>query len=176
MPNGGLRFDQVVLQGNRLLRHTTEDVAIVEDRIDRAHRAHVEFARSRALIPFRWVMQERVTVESLGDETSVTVRVRGRPVGLSRVLHLLGYRDTMIARHLEGEAARRTDFRARGVAAHFTGPRNTAFWSIAGIFAGGAVIGGVLLRRGPLGQKRTPSPASGAVTMTQAGASPGRVR
>src|SRR2546430_8897022 len=53
---------------------------------------------------------------------------------------------------------------------------DTAFWSIAGIFAGGAVIGGVLLRRGPLGQKRTPSPASGAVTMTQAGASPGRVR
>jgi hypothetical protein len=53
---------------------------------------------------------------------------------------------------------------------------DTAFWSIAGIFAGGAVIGGVLLRRGPLGQKRTPSPASGAVPMTQAGASPGRVR
>jgi len=70
-------------------------------------------------------MQERVTVESLGDETSVTVHVRGRPVGLSRVLHLLGYRDTMMARHLEGEAARRADFRARGVAAHFTGPRNT---------------------------------------------------
>jgi EmrB/QacA subfamily drug resistance transporter len=53
---------------------------------------------------------------------------------------------------------------------------DTAFWSIAGIFAGGAVIGGVLLRRGPLGQKRTPSPASGAVTMTQAGASPEEVR
>jgi len=53
---------------------------------------------------------------------------------------------------------------------------DTAFWSIAGIFAGGAVIGGVLLRRGPLGQKRTPSPASGAVPTTQPGASPGRVR
>ena len=53
---------------------------------------------------------------------------------------------------------------------------DTAFWSIAGIFAGGAVIGGVLLRRGPLGHKRTPSQASGAVTMTQAGANPGRVR
>jgi hypothetical protein len=38
------------------------------------------------------------------------------------------------------------------------------------------VMGGVLLRRGPLGQKRTPSPASGAVTMAQAGASPERVR
>jgi hypothetical protein len=51
---------------------------------------------------------------------------------------------------------------------------DTAFWSIAGIFAGGAVIGGVLLRPGPLGQKRAPSPASGAVTMTRAGASPSR--
>ena len=36
---------------------------------------------------------------------------------------------------------------------------DTAFWWIAGIFAGGAVIAGALLRRGPLGQKRTPSPA-----------------
>ena len=41
---------------------------------------------------------------------------------------------------------------------------DAAFWSIAGIFAGGAVVGGVLLRRGPLGQRRTPFPASGAVT------------
>jgi hypothetical protein len=124
LPNGGLRFDQVVLQGSRLLRHTTEDVAILEDQIDRVHCAHVEFARSRTLIPLRWVMQERVTVESLGDETSVTVRVRGQPAGLSRVLHLLGYRDTTMARHLEEEAARRADFRARGIAAEFTGPRN----------------------------------------------------
>jgi Major Facilitator Superfamily len=53
---------------------------------------------------------------------------------------------------------------------------DTAFWSIAGIFAGGAVVGGVLLRRGPLGHKRAPSPASGAVTVAQAGASPEEVR
>jgi len=33
-----------------------------------------------------------------------------------------------------------------------------AFWWTAGIFAGGAVVGGALLRRGPLGQRRTPSP------------------
>ena len=32
---------------------------------------------------------------------------------------------------------------------------DTAFWWTAGIFATGAVVGGVLLRRGPLGQKRT---------------------
>ena len=40
---------------------------------------------------------------------------------------------------------------------------DTAFWWIAGIFAAGAVTGGVLLRRGPLGQKRTPSAAPGGV-------------
>src|SRR5260370_19490524 len=45
---------------------------------------------------------------------------------------------------------------------------DTAFWSIAGIFAGGAVIVCVLLRRGPLGHNRTPSPASAAVTLAQA--------
>jgi EmrB/QacA subfamily drug resistance transporter len=36
---------------------------------------------------------------------------------------------------------------------------DTAFWWIAGIFAGGAVIAGTLFRRGPLGRQRTPSPA-----------------
>jgi hypothetical protein len=46
---------------------------------------------------------------------------------------------------------------------------DTAFWWTAGIFAGGAVVGGFLLRRGPLDQKRAPSPA-------QAEASRERVR
>jgi hypothetical protein len=32
------------------------------------------------------------------------------------------------------------------------------FWWIAGIFASGAVVAGVLFRRGPLDQQRTPSP------------------
>jgi hypothetical protein len=40
---------------------------------------------------------------------------------------------------------------------------DTAFWWIAGIFAAGAVVGGVLLRSGPLGNKRTPSPAQAEV-------------
>jgi hypothetical protein len=31
---------------------------------------------------------------------------------------------------------------------------DTAFWWTAGIFAGGAVVGGTLLRRGPLRQVR----------------------
>jgi len=38
----------------------------------------------------------------------------------------------------------------------------TAFWWTAGIFAGGAVICGALIRSGPLAQPGTPSPARGA--------------
>jgi MFS family permease len=38
---------------------------------------------------------------------------------------------------------------------------DTAFWWTAGIFVAGAVIGGVLLRRGPLDPGRTPSRADG---------------
>ena len=45
---------------------------------------------------------------------------------------------------------------------------DTAFWWVAGIFAGGAVVGGALLRPGPLGHKHTPSPAPGGVTTAQA--------
>jgi EmrB/QacA subfamily drug resistance transporter len=50
---------------------------------------------------------------------------------------------------------------------------DTAFWWTAGIFAGGAVVGGILLRSGPLVRKDTPSPAPGGVTTAQAGTSPG---
>jgi hypothetical protein len=48
---------------------------------------------------------------------------------------------------------------------------DTAFWWTAGIFVCGAVLGGVLLRRGPLVQKRTPSTADDRVTRAQAEAS-----
>jgi hypothetical protein len=122
LPNGGLRFDQVLRRGNLLLRHTTEDVANQEHRIDRTHRAQLAGPR---MMPLRWVMKERVTVESLGDGTSITVRVRGRLAGMGRVLHLLGSRDTTTARRLTEEASRRADFRVAGVAAHFTGPHDT---------------------------------------------------
>ena len=40
---------------------------------------------------------------------------------------------------------------------------DTAFWWIAGIFAGGAVVGGVLLRPGPLNQTSA-APAPGGQT------------
>ncbi len=43
---------------------------------------------------------------------------------------------------------------------------DTAFWWIAGIFAGGAVVCAVLLRRGPLSQKRTQAPAASEPTGT----------
>ena len=49
---------------------------------------------------------------------------------------------------------------------------DTAFWWTAGIFAVGAVVGGALLRRGPLGQRRTPSRADDQVTKAQAKAGP----
>jgi len=122
LPNGGLRFDQVLMRGNLLLHLTTEDVAIQRRRIDRSHRAQLAGPR---VIPARWVMKERVTVESLGDGTNITVRVWGRMVGLSRVFHLFGYRDTTTARQLTEEGSHRADFRVCGVAAHFTGPHDT---------------------------------------------------
>jgi hypothetical protein len=47
---------------------------------------------------------------------------------------------------------------------------DTAFWWIAGIFAVGAVVGGTLLRRGPLSPSpsRTLPPAQGGVRTAQA--------
>jgi hypothetical protein len=50
----------------------------------------------------------------------------------------------------------------------------TAFWWTAGIFAGGAVICGALIRSGVLAQPGPPSPARGAAPApAQAEAGPG---
>ena len=49
---------------------------------------------------------------------------------------------------------------------------DTAFWWVAGIFAAGAVIGGTLLRPGPLRPASTPPPAPAEVTTTQPQAGP----
>jgi EmrB/QacA subfamily drug resistance transporter len=49
---------------------------------------------------------------------------------------------------------------------------DTAFWWTAGIFAVGAVIGGTLLRRGPLVPAGSPAQAPGEVPATQAKAGP----
>jgi EmrB/QacA subfamily drug resistance transporter len=53
---------------------------------------------------------------------------------------------------------------------------DTAFWWTAGIFACGAVVGGALLRRGPLVPTGTPSRAQAEVTTAQAEASQERVQ
>ena len=45
---------------------------------------------------------------------------------------------------------------------------DTAFWWTAGIFAGGAIVSGVLLRRGPLVPTSTPSRAQAEVPTAQA--------
>jgi len=49
---------------------------------------------------------------------------------------------------------------------------DTVFWWTAGIFAAGAVIGGSLLRSGPLGRQRTPSLAEAEAPTAQAKAGP----
>jgi MFS family permease len=51
---------------------------------------------------------------------------------------------------------------------------DTTFWWTAGIFAVGAVVGGTLLRPGPLVPRSTRSQADGTVTTTQAQAGPVR--
>ena len=53
---------------------------------------------------------------------------------------------------------------------------DTGFWWIAGIFAFGAVVSGTLLRRGPLGQSRTPAPAHAGAATAQAEARREQVR
>jgi MFS family permease len=49
---------------------------------------------------------------------------------------------------------------------------DTAFWWTAGIFAGGAVIGGTLLRRGPLVPPGAPSQSRSAAPTAEAKARP----
>jgi EmrB/QacA subfamily drug resistance transporter len=53
---------------------------------------------------------------------------------------------------------------------------DTAFSWTAGIFAGGAVVGGVLLRRGPLRQVRSPSPPDDQVATAQPESAPEQAR
>ncbi len=119
LPNGGLRFDYLFLRrGNVRQRHTTEDVAIQEHRIDRVHRARLTGPRA---IPLRWELQQCVTVEPAGEATDITVRVQGQMAGISRVLHLLGWCDTTTARFLTEEASRGADSFVSAVVAQFTG-------------------------------------------------------
>jgi hypothetical protein len=77
-------------------------------------------------MPVRWVIAERITVEPAAHGTDLTVRTLGRMAGPSRLLHLLGYRDTMTARRLAELARLQADQKASAIAAHFAGPPGPA--------------------------------------------------
>lgn len=128
LPNGGLRFESVLVRGDLVARHINEDVAIQEHRIDRIlrgqaarpSRGHFRWPGKQRIT--RWVVKQRVTVESLEGATNVTVRMWGRPAGRSLARHLLlGYNETTTARFLSEEACRLADLVVSGVAGHFAG-------------------------------------------------------
>src|SRR5258708_2002760 len=77
-------------------------------------------------MPVGWVIHERTGIESAVEGTDITVRVLGRMAGLSRVLHLLGYRDTTTARRLTELAGLQADLTASAIAATFARPPDLA--------------------------------------------------
>jgi hypothetical protein len=119
LPNGGLRFDHAHQQGNRVTRYRVDDVAVGHGKIDRVHRM---LQRGPRTMSVRWVMRERITVESEPDGSSVTVRLRGRLTGVRLVAHLFGAQDTATARALAKDAAYRADFRVREIQSRFGAP------------------------------------------------------
>jgi hypothetical protein len=123
LPNGGLQCRYEWVQGRLVWRFTAEDLAVTENTIERVHRG--ELARPRVM-PVRWVIHECISIESAVKGTDITVRVLGRMAGLSRVLHLLGYRDTTTARRLTELAGLQADLTASAIAAHFARPPDLA--------------------------------------------------
>jgi hypothetical protein len=104
------------VDGPRVWRFTSEAVALTGNTIELVHCG--QLARPRAM-PVRWVITERITVEPAGSGTDLTVRALGRMAGPSRLLHLLGHRDTMTARRLAEVARLQADQTASAIAAHF---------------------------------------------------------
>ena len=123
LANGGLRCRYEWVRGRLVWRFTTEDVAVTENMIERVHRG--ELARPR-VVPVRWIIHECITMEPAVNETAITVRVLGRMAGLSRVLYLLGYRDTATAWKLTELARSQADLTAAATAAHFARPPDLA--------------------------------------------------
>ncbi len=123
LPDGGLRCRYEWADGRRVWRFTTEDVAVTENTIERVHRG--QLVRPRA-VPVRWVITERILAEPAVNGTEITVRAVGRMAGPSRVLHLLGHRDTTTARRLTELARRQADQTASAIAAHFARPPGLA--------------------------------------------------
>jgi hypothetical protein len=119
LPHGRLRYRYEWLDGRRVWRFTTEDVAVTENTIERVHRGQLASPR---VMPVRWVITERICVEPAGTGTDITVRALGRMTGPSRLLHLLGYCDTMTARRLAELARLQADQTVSVIAAHFARP------------------------------------------------------
>jgi hypothetical protein len=123
LPHGGLRCRYEWVHGRLVWRFTTEDVAVTENMIERIHRG--KLARPRVM-PVRWIIHERITIEPAVNETGITVHMLGRMAGMSRVLHLLGYRDTATARRLTELARLQADLTTSVIAAHFARPSDLA--------------------------------------------------
>jgi hypothetical protein len=121
LPDGGLRCRDEWVQGRLVSRFTTEDVAVTENMIERVHRG--ELARPR-MMPVRWVISERISIEPAVNETGITVRVLVRMAGLSHVLYLLGYRDTTTARRLTELARLQAVLTSAVIAARFRQARS----------------------------------------------------
>jgi len=118
LPNGAMRFESVQARGNVVAQHVIEDITIEEGSITRMMRGQA----TRRHRHTRWELTQRITVESLGGAATVTVMVTGRPVGWSRVWHLLGFNDTTTARILTDESSRWADFVVASVGGHFRRP------------------------------------------------------
>jgi len=119
LPDGRLRCGYELSDDRHVWRVTSEDVTVTENAIQRVHRA--QLVRPPA-IPVRWTITEHISVEPAENGTDFTVHAEGRMAGLSRLLHVLGYRDTTTADRL-GELARlHADQIAAAVAGQFAGP------------------------------------------------------
>jgi hypothetical protein len=116
LPDGGLRYRYEWLDGRRVWRFTVEDVAVTGNTIERFHRGQLA---GRRAVPVRWVITERICVEPAVNGADVTVRALGRMEGPSRLLHLLGHRDTMTARRLAELARLQADQTGSAIAAYF---------------------------------------------------------
>jgi hypothetical protein len=117
LPRGGLRFEQITVQRSVTAHQVVEDVAIGDRRIDRILRGQV--TSPHFLGRGRWVVKQCITVESLADAASITVRARGRPVGPTLVHQYLGSSDTIWGRFLTQQASEWADSVIADVASHF---------------------------------------------------------
>jgi hypothetical protein len=106
----------------------------------------------------------------VASATVTTGQMLGGSVGTSLLNTIFaGAVASYLAAHL---AAARLTGRQGLTGLALTHGYDTGFWWIAGIFAAGAVVGGTLLRRGPLAQSASPSSEYGGGTTAQAEADP----